>query len=107
MGVARRVSVVQHQSPSVVSIHAHQHSTRRSMGFFSDLKKNIEEEVEKNKELKEALDKMKKKEGGVDAKAEPAEGSKESDEAMKAAKENLAKATSEPEVFAASLFMSC
>jgi len=69
------------------------------MGFFSDLKKNLQDEVEKNKELKDALGKLNKSKRG--GKAKPAEAAKPSeaesnakastDEAFQAAQENLNK----------------
>ena len=72
---------------------------RRGMGFFSDLKKNLQDEVEKNKELKDALGKLNKSNRG--GKAKPAEAAKPSeaesnakastDEAFQAAQENLNK----------------
>ena len=97
MGVARLVGFVKPHS-GTPTILAHQQSSRRSMGFFSDLKKNIQDEVDKNKELKEALGNLQKKDKAGAAKAEPSsDGSKQAEEAMKAAQENFAKATDEPQ----------
>lgn len=73
------------------------------MGFFSNLKKNLEEEVNKNQELKEALNKYKGNKGGK-AKSEPeagasaeqaeaakAEAKQKAEEAVKSAREAAAK----------------
>ena len=47
-----------------IPIRGRVNQQRRSMGFFGDLKANFKKELDKNKELKEALDKMQKKKGG-------------------------------------------
>jgi hypothetical protein len=63
------------------------------MGFFNDLKKNLQDEVDKNAELKEALNKF-KKDGDKQAEPEAKKGedaTKAAEEAINQAKENLAK----------------
>jgi hypothetical protein len=73
-------------------------TARREMGFFNDLKKNLQDEVDKNKELKEALAKY-KKDGGAASEAPPKEEEKDSkaeaeakaQETLDQAKENFAK----------------
>merc|ERR1712166_838885 len=47
-----------------IPIRGRVNQQRRGMGFFGDLKANFKKELDKNKELKEALDKMQKKKGG-------------------------------------------
>lgn len=56
------------------AVQGAQHVPRRRMGFLSDLKRDIQAEVEKNKELKEALDKFKGKGKRGGKTAEPQAG---------------------------------
>jgi len=68
---------------------------QRSMGFFSNIKKELQDEMDKNKELKDALNKLKSKDVGKkaapkdDTKVDPAAASEEVSKLAKQAKEAM------------------
>merc|ERR1711865_1002481 len=64
---------------------------RRGMGFFGDLKDNFKKELDKNKELKAALEKMNKKQGSEQAAKDGASDASAQPEAPKAEGEGAPK----------------